>query len=77
MTFPRLTALRQAWESVPPLAVTLQRIALWAGAVKAPTGPRKTCAAAGPDQALEQARAAGLPVMHGRPDDPMLDLCGL
>ena len=76
MTFPRLAALRQAWEHVPPLAVTVQRIALWAGAVPKPA-PR-TRGATRPEQALQQAAAAGLPVIQGqRPDDPMLDLCGL
>lgn len=73
MTFPRLAALRAAWERVPPVAVTLQRIARWAGAVPAPPAPRAATA----EQALEQAAAAGLPVMRGRPNDPMLDLVGL
>lgn len=71
MTFPRLAALRAAWEHIPPPAVTLQRLAIWAGAVQ------PAARAEGPQQALDQARAAGLPVMHGRPDDPMLDLCDL
>lgn len=74
MTFPRLAALRQAWERVPPPAVTLQRLAQWAGAVQAPATRQR---ATRPDQALEQLHAAGMPVMHGRPNDPMLDLCGL
>ena len=73
MTFPRLTALHQAWERVPPLPVTLQRIARRLGAA---SEPRRRVNAA-PERALEQAIAAGLPVMHGRPDDPMLELCGL
>jgi hypothetical protein len=74
MTFPRLAALRQAWERVPPLAVTVQRIAIWAAAVPAPAAKVR---AKRPEQALEQLTAAGLPVMHGRPNDPMLDLIGL
>lgn len=73
MTFPRLAALREAWERVPPPAVTLQRIAQWAGAVPAPKAPRARSA----QQALEQAAQAGLPVTYGRPNDPMLDLVGL
>jgi len=30
-----------------------------------------------PADALQEAMAAGIPVMQGRPDDPMLDLIGL
>lgn len=72
MTFPRLAALNVAWQQVPPLAHTLHRLAVWAGAAPAPKA-----VAASLNAAMDEARAAGLPVGRGRPDDPMLALCGL
>lgn len=74
MTFPRLHALNEAWRTVPPMAVALRRISSWLG-VPAPEAPR--AAPRTVEEAVKEVAAAGLPVMHGRPDDPMLALCGL
>jgi hypothetical protein len=67
-----LDALSRFWSVVPPPAIQLKRIALALGLAKpAPTRAEK------PADALKEAMAAGIPVIEGRPDDPMLDLIGL
>lgn len=73
MTLPQADALAAFWASVPPPAVQLKRISMALGLPD--TQPRKATASAG--DAMREAMAAGLPVMQGRPDDPMLDLIGL
>lgn len=75
MTLPQLDALAAFWASVPPPGVQLKRIALALGLpdTKAPPKPGTVK----PEDAMREALAAGLPVMQGRPDDPMLDLIGL
>lgn len=75
MTLPQLDALSAFWQAVPPPSVQLKRIALALGLpdTKAPSKP----GAVKPEDVLRQAMAVGLPVMEGRPDDPMLDLVGL
>lgn len=74
MTLPQANALSAFWAGVPPPAVQLKRIALALGLpdTQPPKAERKA-----PEDALREAMAAGLPVMEGRPDDPMLDLIGL
>ena len=74
MTFPRLKALNEAWRTVPPVAVALRRISHWLG-LPAPDAARSAPRTA--EEAVKEVAAAGLPVMQGRPDDPMLALCGL
>ena len=74
MTLPQVDALAAYWRTVPPPAVQLRRIAHALGLQDAPP-PRPAKKSA--DEAMREALAAGLPVMHGRPDDPMLDLIGL
>lgn len=59
---------------MPPPGVQLKRIALAFGLPD--TEPPKARAVT-PEDAMREALAAGLPVMEGRPDDPMLDLIGL
>ena len=75
MTLPQLDRLAAFWQQVPPPAVQLKRIALALGLpdTKAPAQP----SSATPEDAMREAMAAGLPVMEGRPDDPMLALIGL
>lgn len=73
MTFPRLRALNAAWRALPPVGMTLHRIGLWLGLPKPPEQRR----ARNMDEAIQEVADAGLPVMHGRPNDPMLALCGL
>lgn len=76
MTLPQVDALSAFWANVPPPNVQLKRIAIALGipdATPARTSAKPSTAA----DAMRTALAAGLPVMEGRPDDPMLDLIGL
>lgn len=75
MTLPQVDALSAFWASVPPPGVQLKRIALALGLPD--TTPPPKAGRVKPEDAMQQAFAAGLPVMQGRPDDPMLDLIGL
>ncbi len=74
MTLPQADALAEFWASVPPPAVQLKRIALALGLPDTKPPQRGPVNA---EDAMREAMAAGLPMMHGRPDDPMLDLIGL
>lgn len=76
MTLPQLNVLTSAWAAIPPPAVQLKRIALALG-LPDTKAPVQTSAPAKPEDAMRQAMAGGLPVMKGRPDDPLLDLIGL
>jgi hypothetical protein len=67
---PQTNALLRHWKTVPPAAVQLKRIALALGIPE----PRVQTLARSPQDAFREAIAAGLPVIEGRPDDPMLDL---
>ncbi len=62
------------WESVPPPAVQLKRIAL---ALGIPESKPRVHTSAQPEDVMREALAAGLPVMEGRPDDPLLDFLDL
>lgn len=75
VTLPQVRALSVYWRQQPPMVVLASRLCRYFGIeVSAkPDTPRATTV----DDAVEQARAAGLPVMQGRPDDPMLDLLEL
>lgn len=64
--------LVRSWEFLPPPAMQLQAI----GQVLGIKPPRRRGPTA-PEDAMAEARRAGLPVSMGRPDDPMLDLVGL
>lgn len=60
----------RCWKHTPPPAVALRRISLFIGIKpERDTTPAKTAA-----EAVAEANAALVPVMHGRPDDPLLDL---
>ena len=59
---------------MPPPDAQLRRIALFLGLPD--TAPRRT-APTSPEDSLREAIAAGLPVMEGRPDDPMLNFLDL
>lgn len=62
-------ALNATWAVLPPPAMALRRIGVALG-VKAPdVRPRRSTSSA---DAIREAQTAGLPVMQGRPDDPML-----
>lgn len=61
-------ALREAWRVVPPAAISLSRISAALGLKEAAAAPVAKSA----DEAMKEAVAAGLPVFHGKPDDPML-----
>ncbi|MDP3139343.1 MAG: hypothetical protein Q8N17_23780 [Burkholderiaceae bacterium] len=60
---------------MPPASVQLKRISLALGLPD--TQPATAARSGKPVDAMREAMAAGLPVMEGRPDDPMLDLIGL
>lgn len=75
VTLPQVEAMSRFWETIPPAALQLKRISLALGI--APEKTVKTSAPKTADEALHQALAAGLPVMEGRPDDPMLNLLDL
>lgn len=77
MTLPQVDALSAFWASVPPPAVQLKRISLALGLPDTASPSRGTQAPTAQQDAMQQALAAGVPVMEGRPDDPMLDLIGL
>jgi hypothetical protein len=55
--------------------VQLKRIALALGLPD--TAPPSKARSLKPEDAMRQALAAGIPVMQGRPDDPMLDFLDL
>lgn len=59
---------------MPPASVQLKRISL---ALGLPDTQPASARSVKPADAMREALAAGLPVMEGRPDDPMLDLIGL
>ena len=69
VTLPMVRALNASWSLLPPPALALRRIGQALG-VKAPAGPPQRAATAA--EAMRDAQAGGLPVMLGRPDDPML-----
>lgn len=79
MTFPRLEALRRAWARVPPLAVTLARLASYVG-VPAPKLASADAAGSRRITSKEEILAAfgsqGFNFIGARPVDPGLDLCG-
>lgn len=73
---PQANALSRFTRQLPPAAVQLKRIAQYLGVPEPKpvhTSAKKTTA----KDAIQEAHAAGLPVMEGRPDDPMLDLLDL
>lgn len=65
--------LTRHWQTVPPPAQQLRRIALFLGLPE----PRVQTPARTPQDALREAHTAGLPVVEGRPDDPLLDFLDL
>lgn len=72
---PQADALGRHWESLPPPDVQLKRISLFLGLPD--TAPKAEPKPGKPTDALREAMAAGLPVMEGRPDDPLLDFLDL
>jgi len=62
-------ALNLAWAVLPPPAIALRRIGAALGVKQAAARPPAARTAA---EAVREAMAGGLPVMQGRPDDPML-----
>lgn len=69
--------MRLHWEQCPPPAIALQLIGMALGI----PAPKKTVQASArratpqtAEEVLHEFAAAGIPVMEGRPDDPMLAL---
>lgn len=79
---PTYFALRDLWREVPPAAVQLRRIASFLGLKPGgePGAPRMANATGGPaapssvQEVSGIAAMAGMPVIQGRPADPMFDL---
>lgn len=73
---PTYQALSAWWEAVPPVPMQLRRIAQYLGLPSdtPASASRATPPASSPEDAMQAAAMAGLPVMQGRPADPLLDL---
>lgn len=69
VTLPQVQVLNRAWRFLPPAALTLQRIGSYLGLKPPAENDGKPTT---PDDALQQAIAAGVPVFEGKPDDPIL-----
>lgn len=74
VTLPQVITLFAFWKHTPPAAMQLRRIAI---ALGLGGGATKVEPAATPQEAFQQAAAAGLGVIQGRPDDPMLNFLDL
>ena len=72
---PQADALGRHWESLPPPDLQLKRISLFLGLPD--TAPKGKPMPGAPTDALREAMVAGLPVIEGRPDDPLLDFLDL
>lgn len=70
MTLPQVESLMRFWAHTPPASLALKRISLALG-LKA-TEPKVVAKTAG--EAKQLASEAGIPVIEGRPDDPVLDM---
>jgi len=68
VTLPQVNALAALWAQVPPAPLQLKRIALALGIPE----PTVQTPARSPQEALREAAQAGVPIVEGRPDDPLL-----
>lgn len=69
VTLPQVHALMTHWRVQPPMVVLASRLCRYFGIDV--SQPQRRVAAT-PQDALKEALAAGLPIVEGRPDDPML-----
>lgn len=74
VTLPQVHVLSTYWRQQPPMPILARRLCQYFGIQIAMPTPK---VAASPDDAMQEAMSAGLPVTYGRPDDPMLDLLDL
>lgn len=72
-----VAALQKAWQVVPPPALALLRIGAVLGIKPPSSPPRAIGKPMGAQDVLSEVAAMGIPIMHGRPDDPMLELLDL
>lgn len=72
-----VAALQKAWQVLPPPALALLRIGAALGIKPSSSPPRALGKAQGVENVLSEVAAMGIPIMHGRPDDPMLELLDL
>lgn len=72
-----VSALYKAWKEFPPPALALLRIGAALGIKPPSPPPRALGKAQGIQNVLSEVAAMGIPIMHGRPDDPMLELLDL
>lgn len=73
VTLPQAQALNKCWVVLPPAAIALRRICGALGMKTAADKPRARTV----EEAVREAMAGGLPVIQGRPNDPMLDFLDL
>lgn len=69
VTLPQVKALATYWRRQPPMVVLAGRLCRYFGIEVDAKEPVKAISA---EDAMREALAAGLPVSHGRPDDPDL-----
>lgn len=74
VTLPQVHALQTHWQYQPPMVVLAARLCRHFG-VEAGKTVQPT--ARSPEEAMREAMMAGLPIAHGRPDDPDLQFLGL
>jgi hypothetical protein len=74
VTLPQVHALSTYWRQQPPLVVLTARLCRWAGIDVCTAKPAPVATA---NEAPKEAALVGLPISHGRPDDPMLNFLDL
>lgn len=72
-----LTALNESWKAMPPPAIALAQIGAVLGIKPPKPSPRPLGKPQRTEDILSEVAAMGMPIMHGRPDDPMLELLDL
>lgn len=74
VTLPQVIALQATWRVFPPAALSLRRIGAALG-LKFDEADKPRARTA--EEAMREAMAAGLPVMEGLPDDPIVQFLDL
>jgi hypothetical protein len=69
VTLPQVQALSAYWVHQPPLVLLVGRLCRYVGVDV--SQPKRTVARTS-QEAITEAMSAGLPIAHGRPDDPDL-----
>ncbi len=77
VTLPQVQVLQAYWRTQPPMPVLAARLCAYFGIKVGEEPKRKAVKATSVHDVMRDAIAAGLPVMQGRPDDPILDFLDL